>query len=313
MNELPPHRQSSPRSGRATPWACLCCASLCACPPPAAVPAEAPGTVEGEGAAAPQNPASKAMACAGALLCEDFEDHVAGEPPSAPWVDATGDSGATVTVSSERSHSGKQSVHVHAGTGKAYRRGYFAIHGEPVFPAAGREMYGRAMIWLAQAPHTPAGMPDVHWTIVQGEGRSADDRFNSLYRYGGQHQGGRGLMANFETTPPVRTDCWQHSKALVPLQRWACVQWHFSAEGHEMQLWLDGEPLEDIHIQKRGGPESGCLGHDLEDEWLAPPAFQSLYLGWERYQQPDDDRDIWFDDIAVSTEPVACPEPGPQQ
>ena len=52
----------------------------------------------------------------------------------------------------------------------------------------------------------------MHWTLLQGEGRSADDRYNSIYRLGVEGSGGTQLMANFETTPPVTTDCKQQSR-----------------------------------------------------------------------------------------------------
>ena len=66
----------------------------------------------------------------------------------------------------------------------------------------------------------------MHWTLLQGEGRSADDTYNSIYRLGVEQRGGTQLMANFETTPPVTTDCKQQSKLTLPVGRWACVEWH---------------------------------------------------------------------------------------
>lgn len=248
--------------------------------------------------------------CAPALFCDDFEDDETGVAPGSPWRDETKGSGATVRVDSARAHSGQRSVHVFAPRGASYRRGYFAIHEPPVFPSAGGEMYGRLMLWLEAAPVTPAGAPAVHWTLLQGEGRSADDRYNAIYRYGGQHQGGLGLMANYETTPPVRSDCWQHSAARLPVSEWACVEWHFVAATNEMELWLDGASVSDVHVTERAtAPGAGCLhAGDLGGRWLAPPAFQSLYLGYERYQEPDNDQHLWIDDVVVSRSRVGCPE-----
>ena len=176
----------------------------CTTKAPEANPPTAPGPPDPGALAAPPPP--PAAPCAPALFCDDFEDDAVGTAPGAPWRDETGPSGATVRVDSLRAHSGKNSVHVLAPKGARYRRGYFALHGAPVFPAAALELYGRAMVWLDAAPLTPPGAHDVHWTLLQGEGRSRDDRFNSIYRYGGQHQKGLGLMANFETTPPVRSE-----------------------------------------------------------------------------------------------------------
>jgi hypothetical protein len=259
---------------------------------------------------APQPGAGAADGCnALALFCDGFEDDALGQSPGAPWRDETGTSGASVKVDAARAFRGQRAVHISAPKGAAYRRGYFAIHQSPVFPAAASEMYGRAMFWLDAAPITPAGKPPVHWTMVQGEGRSRDATYNSLYRYGGQHQGGLGLMANFETTPPMRSDCWQHSEGRLPVQQWACVEWHFAVANNEMQFWLDGSELSDLHVRDRGtGAESGCLSTEqLGGQWLAPPAFQSLYLGWERYQEPENDQDLWIDEVVVSRERVGCP------
>jgi hypothetical protein len=246
-----------------------------------------------------------------ALFCDGFEVNGVGEPPGTPWRDETGKSGAVVQVDAARVFRGERSVHVLAPKGAAYRRGYFAIHQSPVFPAAAAELFGRAMIWLDAAPLASAGQPPVHWTFIQGEGRSRDDTFNSLYRYGGQHQGGLGLMANFETTPPVRSDCWQHSASRLPVQRWACVEWRFVVASNEMQFWLDGSELTDLHVTNRSsGPQAGCLSHEpLGGQWLAPPAFQSLYLGLERYQETENDQNLWIDDVVLATSRVGCPAP----
>jgi hypothetical protein len=278
----------------------------CATRAPEASPPTAPGPATPAAAAAPLPPVAP---CEPALFCDDFEDDLVGAAPGAPWRDETGSSGASVRVDSLRAHSGKNSVHVLAPRGARYRRGYFALHGAPVFPTAARELYGRAMVWLDAAPLTPAGAHDVHWTLLQGEGRSRDDRFNSIYRYGGQHQHGLGLMANYETTPPLRTDCWQHSETRLVVQQWACVEWHFAGASNEMELWLDGESIDDVHVVDRSTlPGTGCLGDDLGGQWLAPPAFQSLYLGWERYQDTDNDQNVWIDDVVVSQTRVGCPE-----
>jgi hypothetical protein len=293
-------------------------AAASAAPPsaPAATPTTAPSAAGVPAVSAPvappppQAPPGGAPApCAPALFCDDFEDDTVGAPPAAPWRDETGTSGATVRIDREHAHSGRNAVHVHAPKGASYRRGYFAIHQPPVFPAASQEMFGRAMVWLDQAPIPRPGQSDVHWTLFQGEGRSKDDRFNSIYRYGGQHQG-LGLMANFETTPPVKSDCRQRSATRLPVAEWACVEWHFVVATNEMEFWLNGTELADLHVRERAGaPASGCQSTaDLGGQWLAPPAFQSLYFGWERYSDPANDQNVWFDDIAISKTRVGCPE-----
>ena len=246
--------------------------------------------------------------CGEALFCDGFEDDVVGQLPGAPWSEEMYDSGASIVISEERAFSGKNAMHVFAPK-NAPRRGYVAIHDSPVFPNAARRMYGRVMVWLDAAPIPLEGARPVHWTLLQGEGRSANDRYNSIYRLGGERQEGVGLKANFETTPPVRTNCRKHSKWTLPVAKWTCVEWHFDGERNEMQYWLDGEELSDIHVTERGdAPDSHCEHlSDLNGQWLAPPAFQSVYMGWERYDASANDQNVWLDELVISQQRVGCP------
>jgi hypothetical protein len=262
-------------------------------------------------APAPQGTATQTQAydpCAAAFFCDDFENDAANKVPPPPWKEEMYGSGAAISVDGDHAFSGQQAMHISAPNG-APRRGYIAIHTPPVFPAARRKMFGRIMVWLDSAPIPLEGKPDVHWTLLQGEGRSADDRYNSIYRLGAERQGGLGLKANFETTPPVRTDCRKHSARKLPVAKWTCVEWHFDGDKNEMQYWLDGQALDDIHVTERtDAPDSNCAHQeDLHGVWLAPPAFQSLYLGLERYDATQNDQNLWIDDVVVSESRVGCP------
>jgi polysaccharide lyase-like protein len=252
----------------------------------------------------PPAPPSASACPPNALFCDDFEDDAAGQFPGAPWQNNTG-SGATVLVDSVQAFSGSQAVHVNAPPNGAYRRGYFSLEqgSSNIFPAASREMFGRAMMYLDATPNAL-----VHWTIIQAEGRAADNTHDAYYRYGGQQQNGAGLMANYETNSGVSTDCYSHSATRMPVQRWACFEWHFDAARNEMQLWLDGTELTDMHVVDRPTTAgSGCLGNGVNGEWLAPPAFTALHLGWESYQAASNDRNLWVDDVAIASERVGCP------
>ena len=210
-----------------------------------------------------------------------------------------------VRVDSEHSFSGKQSLHILTPHGANYRRGYVAIHLNAPVPAAMAGMYGRAMMWLDAAPAALPGAPPVHWTLLQGEGRSADDTYNSIYRLGVEQRDGTQLMANFETTPPVTTDCKQQSKATLPVGRWACVEWRMEVASSEMQFWLDGREV--THVKGRAHAAGACRGQDLQGEWRAPPRFDSLYLGLERYADSANDQNLWWDDVVLSKQRVRCP------
>jgi hypothetical protein len=247
---------------------------------------------------------------------DDFERHAPGQLPGAPWKEETYKSGAIIRVDGRHAFSGKQAMHVTTPRGADYRRGYVAIHLHGPLPQLQAGMFGRTMVWLDDVPQPPvivyAGekpaappAPRVHWTLLQGEGRSADDRYNSIYRLGLEQRNGTQFMANFETTPPVTTDCRQQSKRTIPVRRWACVEWHFDIASNEMRFWIDGRQI--VRVVNRAAAANACKGDDLAGQWLAPPRFDSLYMGFERYGDSANDQDLWIDDVALSRQRVGCP------
>jgi hypothetical protein len=235
---------------------------------------------------------------------DDFESQPAGQLPGAPWKEETYKSGAVIRIDGTHAHSGRQALHVFTPRGAQYRRGYVAIHLGGPLPALQAALYGRAMVWLDDAPVSLTREP-VHWTLLQGEGRSADDRYNAIYRLGVERQQGTQLMANYETTPPLRTDCKQQSRRTLPLRRWACVEWHMDVATQEMEFWLDGKPV--THVIRRAAADHACRGDDLQGEWRAPPKFDSLYIGFERYADSANDQNLWIDDVALSRARIGCP------
>src|SRR4029079_14261126 len=90
-----------------------------------------------------------------------------------------------------------------------------------------------------------------------------------IYRLGLMDKGGTQLLANFETTPPVKTNCMQQSKRTLPLRPWSCIEWHMEVATNEMQFWIDGHPI--THVKERATVAGACAGHDLDDRWLGTP------------------------------------------
>src|SRR5690606_7203606 len=152
------------------------------------------------------------------------------------------------------------------------------------FPEPVVNIYGRMMVWLDA---TPPG--DVHWTLIEGRGQTTDG-FLAKYRYGGQKSG--RLMANYDTEGRA-TDCWGHSQVRMPAARVACVEWHFDAARESLELWVDGDHINDAAVVSVGG---GCIGHDLDDRWVAPQSFEELSVGFERYQEAEDQA-LWLDEV----------------
>jgi hypothetical protein len=61
-------------------------------------------------------------------------------------------------------------------------------------------------------------------------------------------------------------------------------------------------------VRGRAPAANACAGHDLDDRWLAPPRFDSLYIGFERYGDTVNDQNLWIDDVALSSSRrIGCP------
>ncbi len=146
----------------------------------------------------------------------------------------------------------------------------------------------------------------MHWTLLQGEGRSADDRYNSIYRLGvEQPAAARSSWPTIETTPPVTTDCKQQSKRRLPVGRWACVEWHMEvavARNAILARWQDRDPRQSSAQPRTPAAATTCSG-----EWRAPPKFDSLYIGFERYADSANDQNLWIDDVALAKARIEVP------
>ncbi len=230
-------------------------------------------------------------ACAGTLICDDFESYTS--KPGAPWTVSTNQ--GTVAIDTERHSSGKQSVKLSTTGVNTYQRAFIGIEGAP-FPLADNAFYGRLMIYAIKAAND-----GVHWTMIQAEGPvAAQGITTATVRYGGQQM--KSLMANYDSTGK-KSDCWQHSASKMPEGEWACMQWYFDGKTNTQKFWLNGAAIDDLTVTGQG---QGCIDHDTNDMWYFPQPFSKAYVGWESYQK-DDAREVWIDDVALSTQPIACP------
>lgn len=230
-------------------------------------------------------------ACGSALFCDDFESYAA--MPGAPWTVSTNDFG-TVSIDGTQHKSGSKAVKFSLNGQNAYQRAFITV-AQP-FPVANNAYYGRMMIYTPAAPND-----GVHWTMISGEGPITTPlAADVMVRYGGQHQ--KRFMANYETADPVNTDCWKHSQTAMPEGTWACMEWYFEGATNTQKFWLDGDAVADLTVTGQG---EGCGGHDTSDTWKFP-TFERLGIGWESYQT-DGARDVWIDDVVISTTPIGCP------
>ncbi|WP_437738933.1 hypothetical protein [Sorangium sp. So ce1335] len=255
-------------------------------------------------------------ACAdGALICDDFESYEGQGAPGDKWKVYTAKDGSAVTVDTTRAFSGTKSVKVTtpASSGDDYKSAMIQFQDPAALPVEGNVVHGRMMFFLESAPDT-----DVHWTIIDGAGTVPGKDFQGMpytavYRYGGQHPiaSGSQLMANYDTpgqwtTPPTgpTTDCWHHAEGkVVPVGEWTCVEFSFDGPNNEMRFWLNNEEITEL---KMSGTGQGCANNMENFEWTAPE-FTSIGFGWESYQ-PDQPRNMWIDDVVISTAPIGCPQ-----
>ena len=230
-------------------------------------------------------------ACAGALLCDDFESYT--DKPAGPWMVSTNQ--GTVAIDTTKHASGTKSVKFSTTGVNTYQRAFIGITGAP-FPISGNAFYGRMMIYA-----TKAANDGVHWTMIDAEGPvAAQGISNASVRYGGQHL--QSLMANYDSTGK-KSDCWQHSETKMPEGKWACMQWYFDGKTNTQKFWLNGAAVDDLTV---AGSGQGCVNHETNDMWYFPQDFAKTYVGWESYQK-DDAREVWIDDFALGTAAIACP------
>ena len=246
--------------------------------------------------------------CANSFFCDDFESYDAGAQPNGKWSPQV--SGGSMAIDTSRAHSGSKSVMIDANTTAGYRSVLLKYADAAKLPPAGNHVYGRMMFYLESSPTT-----SVHWTFMDGTGET-DAGYKSIYRYGGQSPEtakdggflGNGLMANYDTpdsydSTPIgpSSDCYLHSKTVVPVGKWSCAEFEFDGPHNTMKFTLDGAQVDDLTM---AGTGEGCVHQPATFVWLAP-AFSQLDVGFESYQA-DDERKMWIDDVAFGTAPLSC-------
>jgi hypothetical protein len=232
--------------------------------------------------------------CAGALVCEDFEAYT--DKPGGNWKVET-NTGTAIAIDGTKHVSGSKSVKFTTSGANNYQRAFIGL-AAPIFPIAGNAFYGRMMIYA-----TKAANDGVHWTMIEADGAvAAQSISNANVRYGGQQM--KHLMANYDSTGKT-SDCWQHSETTMPEGKWACMQWYFDGKTNTQKFWLESVAITDLTVTGSG---QGCVSDGTNGNWYFPQDFTKAYVGWESYQK-DDAREVWIDDFALGTSPIACPAP----
>jgi tellurite resistance-related uncharacterized protein len=212
------------------------------------------------------------------LFCEDFESMQSGAVPGAPRWSTAFNGMATITVDGTTpAHSGSRSVRVK--TSGSYQA-FLVLSNAVTFPA---RTYFRTFIRLG------APMTSGHNTYFKA-GAAATSSSDHETRVGvmnamlmiNQPASDRGALSNQK----YYTDGNKPGVVFAP-QTWVCVEVLADPAHSEIDVWVDGKEVPDLHLA----------------DWQQDPV-QALRFGFEKYAGPD--AEIWYDDIAVSAQPIGC-------
>ncbi|HEY3472194.1 MAG TPA: cellulose-binding domain-containing protein [Amycolatopsis sp.] len=223
--------------------------------------------------------------CAGAVLCDDFEQQT-GTAPGAPWtVGAANCQGTgTVTVDGSVAHSGTRSVKV-AGQGGYCNHAFFGSGLTTSGPLFGR-------FWVRHTTPLPAG----HVTFLAM--RDATDGRD--LRAGGQNRALQWNRESDDATLPAQSPAGVALSVPLPTGTWSCFEFRLDGAAGQLRTWLDGTEVAGLVVD-------GVPTADVDQQWLARswhPSVTDLRLGWESYGGDADT--LWFDDVAVSTSRIGC-------
>ncbi len=213
------------------------------------------------------------------LACDDFESATLGAAPTGIWsAGLVGDGGSVTIDDSVPAHSGSKAVHVH---GAGYQA-LLVYHDAAVLPQASGRFYVRAFVRLA------APMTGGHNTFLIADTVAAPNAGNAL-RLGEQNSmlmmtvGGdaHGYLSNQN----YYND--QLPGVVFKVADYSCLELLLDAPHTEIQVWVDGADVPDLHVTD-----------------LAHENYDALRFGFEQYAGPDSD--IWWDDIALGSERIGC-------
>mgnify|MGYP001791292978 CR=1 FL=1 len=214
------------------------------------------------------------------LFSDNFEAYTTNKFTSNIWK-VEGD----VTVDTTKMFYGKQSIRFKSGEGYANRA--FITLQNPILTNI-EAFYGALKMYVKEA--SPDG---IHWTMIQVAGKTPRG-FYAEVRYGGQYD--KRLMANYDTKG-IKTDCWHHTVFKIPEKKWFSVQWYMNRKSNNMKLWIEGILVHELNANNL---QKGCLNNENNQEWTFPK-FELLTLGWVDYQTNGGEREVWIDDVKLST------------
>jgi hypothetical protein len=216
----------------------------------------------------------------GLRFCDTFErlGSEAGALPS-PWqIQINGDATAIVALDSSKAHSGTHSVHV---TGTGFQT-FFALHDTSILPAPNGRFFVRAFIRMEQPltdGHNTFFVADLQATPGGGNAARVGEQFDML------------MMTVAGDAHAYLSNQNHFNDGLPGVQftpgAWTCIETLFDAPHTEIDVWVDGHEVPDMHPTN-----------------ITQDTYDVLHFGFEKYAGPV--TDIWYDDIAVGTERIGC-------
>jgi hypothetical protein len=228
--------------------------------------------------------------CAGAVLCDGFENQ-AGGTPSGAWTVAFRDcqGTGTATVDTATTHSGSKSVRVNGGGGYC---NHVFVRPTQSLTTVGSVVYGRYFV-----RHTTA-LPPAHVTFMAM--RDENDGGRDL-RMGGQNSALQWNRESDDATLPEQSPAGVAQSRPLPTGQWNCVEFMVDGGRGHIRTWLNGAEVP-------GLVADGVATNDIDRQWLNKanwrPALSDLRLGWESYG--DGANTLWYDDVAVGAARIGC-------
>ena len=262
----------------------VACTGLSASPAPSTVVPSSAAPSVGVSSAS-QQPAG----CGSAVLCDGFENQVAGAPSgtwSVVYPDCSGT--GTATVDTTVAHSGSRSVRVDGGSGYC---NHVFVRASTDLTAIGQSLYVRFYV-----RHTTA-LPVDHVAFLSMPD-AADS--NKALRLGGQNAALQWNRESDDATLPVQSPVGVAQSAPLPTGAWSCLEFGVSGADGTLRTWLNGAAI-------TGLTEDGVPTPDIDQQWLTRtwrPSLTALRLGWESYGGGTDT--LWFDDVAVGASRIGC-------
>lgn len=206
---------------------------------------------------------------AGLPICLDFENGLG------PGVTAMG---AGVSVDKTRAYRGSSALRI-----KMTKQETNVIATN--LPSNGGVIWGRYFLYAT-------GSNKAHGSLVRLYGSGSYRMGMSAYRFMGVYNPGDLVSECNVFLHPDRCEPAENERALVPIERWTCVEWEMNAAaGQPTNVYRDG-----VRIGFK----------PYQNSWPKVTSFDRIDLGLAMYHAIDKPFDMWIDEVAVDTKRIGC-------